>query len=146
MILKDPAATEAVGYAIASALKIGDVITLSGTLGAGKSCLARGILRGLGVSSDVPSPTFPIVVTYDPPDARLPVNHVDLYRLKSAEEAYELALDEILEDGALIVEWPEVLGGDYWPEALHISLKEQPDGQRFLTADVPPSWKDRWPF
>ncbi len=146
MILPDPEATHAAGRALATRLKAGDVIALSGPLGAGKSSLARGVIEALGFAGEVPSPSFALVIPYAPPDVRLPVWHVDLYRLDAPEEAEPLALDEALFDGALLIEWPERLGARLWPEALYLTLDFDEKGGRLLTARVPPSWEARCPF
>jgi tRNA threonylcarbamoyladenosine biosynthesis protein TsaE len=144
-LLLDAAATEAAGHAIGKRLRVGDVIALSGPLAAGKTCLARGILLALGYAGDVPSPTFGIVVPYGPPDVRLPVWHVDLYRLDDGEDVDELGLDDARTDGALVIEWPERLGARLWPDALQIELTVDGEARR-LTAIVPSSWEARWPF
>jgi tRNA threonylcarbamoyladenosine biosynthesis protein TsaE len=141
--LEGEAATEALGRSLAPLLRAGDVVALEGDLGAGKTVLARGILRGLGFEGEVASPTFPIVLPYE--SLRLPVWHVDLYRTESAREIDELALDEALEDGALIVEWPERLGERLWPHALRLALRRDGEGARALTATVPAAWGGRWP-
>ncbi len=143
MILTDEAATEAFGLKLGLELAPGDVVLLSGDLGAGKTCLARGILKGAGFMGDVPSPSFALVIPYDPPAVRLPVWHVDLYRLDRPDDAEQLALDDVLADGALIVEWPERLGERLWPGALALRLDPN-EGGRILTARVPPSWSARW--
>jgi len=144
-ILPDAAATEAAGAAIAPLLRAGDAVTLSGDLGAGKTSLARGLLRALGVAGEVPSPSFAIVQPYDPPEVRLPVLHVDLYRVDDPAELEELGLDEALSDGALLVEWPERAGQGAWPDALHLSLTALSGGGRRLTWQVPAAWAGRWP-
>jgi tRNA threonylcarbamoyladenosine biosynthesis protein TsaE len=136
-------ATEALGHRLAAALRPGDVVALYGDLGAGKTTLARGILRGLGFEGDVASPTFPIVQPYE--DLRPPVWHVDLYRIENPAEIEELALDEALEDGVLVIEWPERLGGRLWPHALRLTLTREGQGARALTAQVPAAWGERWP-
>lgn len=118
--LPDAAATAALGAAIAAELKAGDAVALWGELGAGKTTLARGVLRALGVTENVPSPTFTLVQTYD--TAGLRVSHFDLYRLKQARELEQLGLDEALADGAALVEWPERAPEALPPEALHIRL------------------------
>lgn len=141
--LSDAAATEAFGAALAPHLRAGDVIALDGALGAGKTTLARGILRGLGHDGDVASPTFPIVLAYDPPDTRLAVAHVDLYRIEDPAEIDELGLDDVLVDGALLIEWPERLPS-LWPDTLRLTLTAEGAG-RALTAQVPPAWGSRWP-
>ncbi len=142
--LADAEATEAFGVGLADAIKPGDVIALFGPLGAGKTTLARGILSGLGHEGEVASPTFPIVLPYDPPDTRLPVWHVDLYRIEDESELDELGLDDARSDVALLIEWPERLG-HLWQEALRLTLEPQSDGSRALTASVPPAWGNRWP-
>jgi tRNA threonylcarbamoyladenosine biosynthesis protein TsaE len=143
ILLDSVAATEAVGRSLAGALRPGDVVALDGTLGAGKTTLARGLLRGLGFAGDVASPTFPIVQVYDPPDVRLPLWHVDLYRIEHPVEIEELALDDARADAALVIEWPERLPR-LWPEALILHLSVASEGARGLTADVPPAWEGRW--
>ncbi len=143
--LADEAATDALGRRLAGQLRAGDIVLLSGDLGAGKTALARGILAGLGHGGEVPSPTFTLVQSYEPPSVRLPVWHVDLYRLDDPDEVEELGLEEILVDGALIIEWPE-RAGNRWPDALHLTLADSGDGSRRLTAHVPPAWEARWPI
>ena len=142
MILSDEAATEELGRMMARALRPGDVVTLSGGLGVGKTTLARGILRALGHEGEVPSPTFAIVQPYEELDP--PVWHVDLYRIEEPDEIAELGLDSAT-DAALIVEWPERAGPGAWGEALQLSLDLAEAGARRLTAKVPPAWQGRWP-
>jgi tRNA threonylcarbamoyladenosine biosynthesis protein TsaE len=141
--LEDAAATEALGAALAAELRPGDVVALSGDLGSGKTTLARGLLRGLGHEGDVASPTFPIVVAYAPPDTRIPLWHVDLYRIEDPAELEEIGLDDARGDAALVIEWPERLPL-LWPDALILTLAEAGSG-RGLTATVPPAWGGRWP-
>jgi tRNA threonylcarbamoyladenosine biosynthesis protein TsaE len=143
MILDTPEATEALGARLAGQLRTGDVLALFGDLGAGKTTLTRGLLRGLGFEGDVGSPTFPIVQPYE--DLRPPLWHVDLYRIEDPSEIDELALDEALEDGALVIEWPERLGDRLWRHALRLHLVAAEGGARALTATIPPSWEKRWP-
>ena len=142
MILKDEEATLAVGARLAAAARGGDVITLSGPLGVGKTELARGFIAALGHRGEVPSPSFAIVQPYE--DLELPVWHVDLYRIEEPSEIDELGLDSAL-DAVLLVEWPERAGESAWPDALALSLDFAQDGERILTAKVPPSWEGRWP-
>lgn len=143
MKLKDEKATLAFGRKLASLLRPGDVVTLSGALSAGKTTLVRGLLGALGHIGEVPSPSFAIVQPYEALDP--PVWHVDLYRIENASDLDELGLDDIREDGVLIVEWPEHAGRNVWPEALALSLDVADNGSRALTADVPASWEGRWP-
>ena len=118
------------------------MITLSGPLGVGKTALARGLIAALGHEGDVPSPSFSIVQPYEALDP--PVWHVDLYRIENPAEIEELGLDAA-SDALLLVEWPERAGTYGWPQALSLSLEFGQDGDRILTADVPPSWEGRWP-
>jgi tRNA threonylcarbamoyladenosine biosynthesis protein TsaE len=144
MILLDSAeATEALGAALAQLLRPGDVVALFGDLGAGKTTLTRGLLRGLGFDGDVASPTFPIVQSYE--SLAVPIWHVDLYRIEEESEFEELGLDDALLDGALVIEWPERLGEALWPHALRLRLTAAGEGRRALTAQVPPAWESRWP-
>lgn len=141
ILLPDERATERFGRALGVLLRAGDAIALFGTLGAGKTTLARGVLRGLGFAGDVASPTFPIVQAYE---TEPPLWHVDLYRIEHEGELDELGLDEALLDSALLVEWPERLPR-LWPDMLRLTLDIRPDGARALTAEVPPAWGGRWP-
>jgi len=145
MLLPDAAATEAFGASLAAVVRPGDVVTLSGPLGAGKTSIARGLLAALGLEGEAPSPTFAIVQPYAPPETRLPVMHVDLYRIEHVEELDELGLDEARGDSVLLIEWPERAPGR-WPDALALTLDFAPDGGRRLTATVPAAWEGRWPL
>lgn len=133
------------GARLARLLRPGDIIALCGGLGAGKTTLARGMVQGLGHGGEVPSPTFALVQPYDPPDVRLAVAHVDLYRLETPGDCAQLGLDEYLVEGALIIEWPERLGDALWPDALRLTIEPLGADARCLTAQVPAAWKDRWP-
>lgn len=143
MILPDPAATEAFGGWLAGLVRAGDVVTLAGPLGAGKTSVARGVLAALGLAGEAPSPSFAIVQGYAPPELRLPVLHVDLYRIEQPGELEELGLDEAAAEALLLVEWPERAPG-CWPDALALTLRIAADGGRALTAEVPAAWKARW--
>ena len=142
MILESEEATARFGARLAAVARPGDVITLSGPLGVGKTALARGFIGALGHEGDVPSPSFAIVQPYEGLD--LPVWHVDLYRIEEPTEIDELGLDSAA-DAILLVEWPERAGAAAWREALALSLDFAQDGERILTAKVPPSWEGRWP-
>ena len=142
MILADKAETRALGEALARVVRPGDVIGLSGDLGAGKTMLVRGLLAALGHRGDVPSPSFAIVQPYEGLDP--PVWHADLYRIEHPSEIRELGFDSA-GDCVLIVEWPERAGPAYWPQALSLRLDFAADGARSLTAQVPPAWEGRWP-
>ncbi len=118
--------TRALGEKLASGLRAGDVVLLKGELGAGKSELTRGIARGLGVKETVTSPSFTILNVYE--SGRCPLYHFDWYRLESAEELYELGMDEYLGgDGIAVVEWAERC-----PEAIpekHIQIEITATGE-----------------
>ncbi|ACG76618.1 conserved hypothetical protein [Phenylobacterium zucineum HLK1] len=130
--LDDEAATARLGAAIAAGLKPGEAVCLSGPLGAGKSTLARALVRALTTpAEDVPSPTFTLVQFYEGP--RLKVAHFDLYRLSNPDEAYEIGLDEALDEGAAVVEWPERLEGRLPPDRLDVEIalsEDDADGRR----------------
>ena len=119
--LENEAATLLLAEDIALALAPGDCLTLSGDLGAGKSTLARGIIRAIAGDDrlEVPSPTFTLVQSYD---LRVPVSHFDLYRLGSADELDELGLDETLETGAALIKWPERAEGTLPGDAVSLTL------------------------
>ncbi len=136
---------ERIGAAIGAALIAGDVVLLSGDLGAGKTTLARAMLKARGLAGEAPSPTFAIVQPYAPPEVDLPIAHVDLYRIEDSDELIELGLDDYRYDGALLIEWPERLGGEGWPDALLLTISGE-GGARVLTADVPAAWGARWPL
>jgi tRNA threonylcarbamoyladenosine biosynthesis protein TsaE len=113
--------TARLGAAMGRELQRHEAICLSGPLGAGKSTLARGLIRALsGADVEAPSPTFTLVQTYE--TRAFPVAHFDLYRLESADEAFELGFDEALDDGAAIVEWAEKLGHHLPPDRLDVAL------------------------
>lgn len=144
--LPDEDAALAFGHRLAVVLRPGDAVTLSGPLGAGKTTIARGLLAALGLEGEAPSPSYAIVQSYAPPEVRLPVLHVDLYRLEDEGELLELGLDDARYDGALLVEWAERVGGHVFPDALRLTLIVADDGARRLTAEVPVGWESRWPL
>ncbi|MDE2135470.1 MAG: tRNA (adenosine(37)-N6)-threonylcarbamoyltransferase complex ATPase subunit type 1 TsaE [Alphaproteobacteria bacterium] len=138
VLLAGLAATEALGARIAAGLRAGDAVALKGDLGAGKTTLARAILRALGVAESVPSPTFTLVQTYETPC--LVVCHYDLYRISNPREVDELGLEDALEDGVALVEWPENAGNRLPHDALTIVLTAT--GAESRRADVagPARW------
>jgi tRNA threonylcarbamoyladenosine biosynthesis protein TsaE len=135
----------ALGARIAALLAPGDAIGFSGDLGAGKTTLARAILAALGLAGEAPSPSFAIIQPYGPPEVRLPLLHVDLYRIDDPAELVELGLGEARIDHALLIEWPEHMGDAIWPDMLRLHIAGEGD-RRTLTAHVPPAWEGRWPF
>lgn len=148
--LSGEAATIAAGAALADVLRAGDVVALGGDLGAGKTTFARGLLQALGFAGEVPSPSFPIVIPYAPPELRIPLWHVDLYRIDDPEELYELGLDEARADSALLIEWPERMGAMLWSDALRIDIARAEgsgsEDARRLTCNMPAAWEGRCPF
>jgi tRNA threonylcarbamoyl adenosine modification protein YjeE len=129
---------------LAMLLRPGDILCLSGPLGAGKTTFARHLLYGLGLSEieEVPSPTFTLLNSYRPPDVRLPTAHVDLYRLSSAREVQQLGLEELLDDHLLIIEWPERWGDDLPAAHLHVQLSGI-DAYRTILLTGPEHWMTR---
>jgi tRNA threonylcarbamoyl adenosine modification protein YjeE len=136
--LPDLDATARLGADIAGGLRVGDCVALWGDLGAGKTTLARAILQALGVTEDVPSPTFTLVQSYE--TRHLAVSHYDLYRLKHSGEMRELGFDDALLDGAALVEWPERAPEALPPEALHVRLSLA-DGARIARLTGPARWE-----
>jgi len=125
------AATVALARALAPHLRPGDVVALAGELGVGKTAFARAAIRArCGAATEVPSPTFTLVQTYDAPAATL--WHVDLYRLAAPEEALELGLDEAFAQAIVLLEWPERLGASIPPDRLEVRLAyaDGPDARR----------------
>lgn len=121
LTLADEAATLALGACLGARLQPGDIVCLSGNLGAGKTTLARGAIAAwTGGEAEAPSPTYTLVQTYDGPRGEL--WHVDLYRLKRAEDAWELGLEEAFASAASLIEWPERLGGQLPRDRLDIKL------------------------
>jgi tRNA threonylcarbamoyladenosine biosynthesis protein TsaE len=129
MSLADETATEQLGATLAARLKPGNVVGLKGDLGAGKTTLARGILRAAADDPTliVPSPTFTLVEVYE--TARGTYWHFDLYRLETPEQVFELGWEEARTDGIILLEWPERLG-PLLPKHLSITLEIDGDGRR----------------
>lgn len=144
MALPDAGATGRLGAAIAPWLEPGETVLLYGPLGMGKSTLARGLIRALTrPDEDVPSPTFTLVQFYE---SEPPVAHFDLYRLTRAGEAAEIGLDEALDEGCALIEWPERLGDDpsVWlgPDRLSVRLAEDGPG-RVATVSGVGTWDSK---
>jgi tRNA threonylcarbamoyladenosine biosynthesis protein TsaE len=127
-----PGATRKLGEHIGRMLRAGDVVLLSGELGAGKTVLAQGIGRGLGVADPIKSSSFVIMNEYD--GASLRLYHADLYRLEDPEQVAELALDELAASGVLVVEWPERAPAEMPPE--HLLVRLAYDGAKARTIHV----------
>jgi tRNA threonylcarbamoyl adenosine modification protein YjeE len=143
LTLPDEAATAGLAARVAAAARPGDLIALTGELGAGKTAFARAFIRArAGTALDVPSPTFTLVQTYDLPDGM--VWHVDLYRIGRAAEARELGLDEALGEAIVLIEWPDRLGADLPVPRLDIALSFGPDdGARQARLEGHGAWARR---
>ncbi len=129
-----PAETRALGEMLARKLRPGDVLLFWGDLGAGKSEMTRGIARGLGVTETVTSPSFTILNVYE--SGRVPLYHFDWYRLQSAEELWEMGMEEYLGgDGVAVVEWPSQCPEAMPETRLDITIKPLTDTEREITLD-----------
>lgn len=139
--LPDLAATRALGAAIADALAAGDAVRLFGDLGAGKTTLARVIIETLTGETDAPSPTYTLVQSYDTRDGRL-LAHADLYRLEDEYELEELGLDEALDHGMAVIEWPGRAPGFQPAHRLDIELTETGPAARQARLTGYGRWED----
>ena len=132
--------TQSAGRSLARRLRAGDVVLLSGRMGAGKSEFARGVARGLGITTAVPSPSFTILNVYD--EGTLPLYHFDWYRIGDESELTDMGLDEYIGgDGVCLIEWHE-RAEDLIPEtALEVLLSPQEDGARIITLIPHGKWE-----
>ena len=135
--------TMKLGAALSRHLQKGDILALEGTLGMGKTALARGLIHGLcGSETVVTSPTFTLVQVYDAPD--FPIWHCDLYRVETEDDAFEIGLDEAFTDAATLIEWPDRLGSLLPARRLRIRfLGETIDGSRVVTLEGGADWQRR---
>lgn len=141
LVLPNDQDTARLGRWLARMLAPGDTVLLSGPVGAGKTHLARALIRAAtGSDQDVPSPSFTLVQTYDLPGTE--IWHADLYRLSQPDEVIELGLDEAFGRAICLVEWPDRLGPLAPPDALHLALSHRDEGRR---ADLSggQGWADR---
>ena len=142
--LPDEAATAALAMLLADRLQPGDAILLDGALGVGKTCFARALIRHLsGNETEVPSPSFNLVLTYDVPQGTL--WHFDLYRIGNPRELDELGLDDALRDGVTLIEWPDRLGSQAPANALTVALSLLTDaaGPRLAELRGDATWANR---
>jgi len=132
IISHSPAETMDYGQRLAAELRAGDVLALTGDLGAGKTCLVKGIARGLGILQEITSPTFTLINEYV--GGRLPLYHVDLYRLDSAEQALQIGLDDYLgRDGVTVIEWAEKVESLLPPTTRRLRVEFIADNSRRIT-------------
>ena len=146
--LKDEAATAALARRLAPYLSAGDIVALSGDLGAGKTSFARALIRALsgpeGVEREVPSPTFTLVQSYETPAGR--IHHFDLYRIQSPDELTEIGWDEALADGIVLVEWPDRAGALLPAKRLDVTLEFGGNSAARQAALKPgPGWMETHP-
>lgn len=134
-------ATNRLAAGLARLLRRGDIITLQGDLGAGKTTFVRCLLRSLGVTDDVPSPTFTLVQTYTTRD--LPVYHFDLYRLKDSSELDELGFDDALHEGVALIEWSERAEARLTGNRLALHFSGQTDSDRQCSLQGFGNWAER---
>lgn len=127
---KSEAETSALGAELASRLAPGAVIAMYGDLGAGKTAFTRGLASGLGLKSRVSSPTFTIVNEYL---GRIPLFHFDMYRLKDADELFEIGWEDYLaRDGVCVVEWSENVEGAFPPETIVVKIEKTGENERSI--------------
>ncbi len=132
---ESPDETQAAGATLAESLEPGDVVALTGELGAGKTCFTQGLARGLGVTRRAVSPTFVLVNEYR---GRLPVHHVDAYRTDSLTELLDLGLEELFSgDGVTIVEWADKLRPLLPPHTISVHIEGVGDEPRRITIRRP---------
>lgn len=143
LALPDLAATQRLGAALSRRLAVGDVVALHGDLGAGKTELARAVIRAAAGDEalTVPSPTFTLAETYDTSCG--PIWHFDLYRLDSPEQVWELGFEEALAGGISLIEWPERIGALLPAKRLDVTLRIERDEARAVALAAGPAWADR---
>ncbi|MDA5194573.1 tRNA (adenosine(37)-N6)-threonylcarbamoyltransferase complex ATPase subunit type 1 TsaE [Govanella unica] len=139
--LPDLAATQALAELLEPLGTVGDVITLEGDLGAGKTAFARAFIQARFGAIDVPSPTFNLVLTYG--DGAGLIWHFDLYRLEDQDEVYELGFEEALDGALSLIEWPERLGSLLPVERLSLTFEMAADDRRSLIIDATERWARR---
>ena len=142
---RSPEETRKVGEALAGLLVPGDVVSLTGDLGAGKTCLVQGAARGLGVKDPVASPTFVLVREYR--GGQLPVYHLDVYRLDRLQEVIDLGFEDLLDpEGVVFVEWGSAIDALLPDSFLEVELTVPGEGEDRLLAVAArgPAWAERW--
>ncbi len=137
------AETQAVAARVADVATVGDCVVLSGDLGAGKTAFVQGLAEALGVSGPVTSPTFNLLATYD--DGRIPLHHLDVYRLSGPDDALDLDLHELAETGITVIEWGERLAELLPAERLEVEIVagDQPDDRWISMSPIGTRWQGR---
>ena len=128
LYLSTEEATKLLGQKLALIAQTGDVFALFGTLGMGKSVLARAFVQELCGPGEVPSPTFTLLQTYEAPN--FDIYHFDLYRLKSAEDIFEIGMEEAIYGGVSLIEWPEKMGGYLPRDIFRIEISSYKNGRK----------------
>lgn len=146
-----PAATHAIAAALAKLARAGDLVVLAGEMGSGKTWFTKGFAAALGITDHVTSPTFTLVHSYS--GGRLPLHHVDVYRLDNMSEVADLSLAELLEEsgtgkgGVVLVEWGDVVAALFGNDYLEVRLEaddESDDARHITVRPVGPGWATRW--
>jgi tRNA threonylcarbamoyladenosine biosynthesis protein TsaE len=143
VITSSPEETRRLGEDLAAMLRAGDVVSLTGDLGAGKTTMVQGAARGLGVEQPVTSPTFTLVKEYR---GRLPIHHMDIYRLDHVQDVLDLGFEEILDAGGVVfVEWGDAIDALLPTDHLQVTLTMPDEGEerRVEITWFGPSWGDR---
>lgn len=142
LVSEAPLTTQAVGQVLSEQAELGDVIILTGDLGAGKTEFVKGYALGLGISESVVSPTFTIVHEYFGREA---LNHVDAYRLESVQEYLDLGLEERIDSSVTVVEWGELVSDKLLPNRLEVIIKfgAKDDARAITMRPIGESWFDR---
>lgn len=139
---KTEADTVLLGERVAKIAQKGDIFALNGTLGMGKSVFCRAFIQSLVGKTEVPSPTFTLLQTYDAPNFE--IYHFDLYRLKSPDEIFELGMEEAMYQGVCLIEWPEKMGGYLPRRAITVTISPQENGRLFEFYVTEPERKKRF--
>ena len=139
---KTEADTVSLGQRVAKIAQKGDIFALEGTLGMGKSVFCRAFIQSLVGNTEVPSPTFTLLQTYDAPDFE--IYHFDLYRLKDPDEIFELGMEEAMYQGVCLIEWPEKMGGYLPRRAITVQITPQENGRLFEFFATEPERKKRF--
>lgn len=126
--------TIALGEKIGSLLKPGDIIAMSGTLAAGKTTITKGIAKSLGVNDTITSPTFCLISEYE--GTKMPLYHMDVYRLDSVEDFINLGVDDMLfGEGVCIIEWSEKIKSELPKNTIWMNIMPEDDGSRIISLD-----------